>query len=428
MRRLLFYLLPILFVVLSIGFCGDYVIKMARLKNVQIGTAGDVTRSEYEDKTNGYYTITYDLDGGTIEVENPTKYNLFTENFTLNNPVKLACKFLGWTGPNLTEPKLSVTICKGSSGDLEFKANYEVLLATPVLSINDNIITFNAITNAEYYELCINNDNSYYSLDANSCSFDVSNYSYNFKPGINEFKIRACCTYDNKLIYSAFSNIVNYECTETKQLATPELISLENNILTWSIVPNCFDYQICLDGSPFYTISKFSAINGKVCRFDISLLKDSISSGNHSITIYADNNGEYLRSEQSNSFDFSCTYFADVTFSMSSWPFYSCAKCLQPFSSAGWVCSNCGEEVTVTWNEVPNADKYYIEISDFDDQNIKVKTFYTTNENRAFKFSDFSDCYTSGHRYVLGITPISNSMNYVYYPKGISNNPLYYFS
>ena len=64
MRRLLFYLLPILFVVLSIGFCGDYVIKMARLKNVQIGTAGDVTRSEYEDKTNGYYTITYDLDGG----------------------------------------------------------------------------------------------------------------------------------------------------------------------------------------------------------------------------------------------------------------------------------------------------------------------------------------------------------------------------
>ena len=38
MRRLLFYLLPILFVILSIGFCGDYVIKMARLKNVQIGT------------------------------------------------------------------------------------------------------------------------------------------------------------------------------------------------------------------------------------------------------------------------------------------------------------------------------------------------------------------------------------------------------
>jgi hypothetical protein len=43
------------------------------------------------------YTILYNnIDGATME-ENPTKYNVETPDFTLNNPVKTGYIFGGWT-------------------------------------------------------------------------------------------------------------------------------------------------------------------------------------------------------------------------------------------------------------------------------------------------------------------------------------------
>lgn len=42
------------------------------------------------------YTITYDLDGGTIEKENPTSYSVESDRIKLNEPTKEGYKFLGW--------------------------------------------------------------------------------------------------------------------------------------------------------------------------------------------------------------------------------------------------------------------------------------------------------------------------------------------
>ena len=42
------------------------------------------------------YTITYDLDGGTLANANPTSFNE-NSNFTLNNPTKAGFRFTGWT-------------------------------------------------------------------------------------------------------------------------------------------------------------------------------------------------------------------------------------------------------------------------------------------------------------------------------------------
>ena len=82
------------------------------------------------------YNITYNLDGGTVGISNPTSYDENTATFTLNNPTKEGYTFKGWSGTGLTgDENLTVTIPQGSTGDRTYVANY-----TP----NTYYIRFNA--------------------------------------------------------------------------------------------------------------------------------------------------------------------------------------------------------------------------------------------------------------------------------------------
>ena len=68
------------------------------------------------------YKIDYILDGGTAS--NPLIYTALTDDFTLVNPVKEGYLFIGWTGSNGDTPEQTVTIKKGTTGDLEYTANW----------------------------------------------------------------------------------------------------------------------------------------------------------------------------------------------------------------------------------------------------------------------------------------------------------------
>ena len=81
------------------------------------------------------YEITYDLDDGSLEEENPETYTV-NDEFTLNRPFKEGYTFTGWTGTDLTEEVLDLTISKGSIGDREYTANYVINKST--LTINPN--------------------------------------------------------------------------------------------------------------------------------------------------------------------------------------------------------------------------------------------------------------------------------------------------
>ena len=70
------------------------------------------------------YNITYDLGGGSVATANPTTYNVQTPTFTLTNPTRAACNFDGWTGTDLTEPTMTVTIAQGSTGDRDYTAHW----------------------------------------------------------------------------------------------------------------------------------------------------------------------------------------------------------------------------------------------------------------------------------------------------------------
>ena len=76
-----------------------------------------------------YYDIQYDLAGGSLPVGgvNPSIYTVHSPDFTLTNPVRPGYDFLGWTGSNGTEPQDTVTIYQGSTGDLNFKANFSLM-------------------------------------------------------------------------------------------------------------------------------------------------------------------------------------------------------------------------------------------------------------------------------------------------------------
>ena len=70
------------------------------------------------------YAITYDLAGGSVNPANKDKYTVETATFTLTNPTKTGYTFTGWTGTDLSDKTMTVTITKGSYGERTYTATW----------------------------------------------------------------------------------------------------------------------------------------------------------------------------------------------------------------------------------------------------------------------------------------------------------------
>lgn len=70
------------------------------------------------------FDIHYELNWWTVSTSNPTTYRYDTDDITLNNPEKDYYTFIWWTGTDLSEETLSVTIPTQSYGEREYTANY----------------------------------------------------------------------------------------------------------------------------------------------------------------------------------------------------------------------------------------------------------------------------------------------------------------
>ena len=92
------------------------------IRNLTSENGGSVTLQAVW--SSAQFKITYNLNGGTVAEVNPTSYGSDTDSFTLNNPTKQGYTFAGWTGSNGETPQTEVTVVSGSSGDLEFTANW----------------------------------------------------------------------------------------------------------------------------------------------------------------------------------------------------------------------------------------------------------------------------------------------------------------
>ncbi len=70
------------------------------------------------------YLIEYHLNGSVNAGSNPPAYTIESGSITLGAPEKEGDMFTGWTGSNGEEPQIDVIIPKGSTGKLEFYANF----------------------------------------------------------------------------------------------------------------------------------------------------------------------------------------------------------------------------------------------------------------------------------------------------------------
>ena len=105
------------------GWTGTGLSSVAKTVTVAKGSTG--TRSYTATWSPANYTITYNLDGGSVSGQK-TSYNIETTDFTLPTPSKTGYTFLGWTGTGLSSATKTVTVAKGSTGNRSYTANWSI--------------------------------------------------------------------------------------------------------------------------------------------------------------------------------------------------------------------------------------------------------------------------------------------------------------
>ena len=73
------------------------------------------------------YTLSYDLDDGSVATPNPSSYQYTSAAITLTNPTKEGYTFTGWSGTGLTgDNNMTVTIPANSTGDRSYTAHWQI--------------------------------------------------------------------------------------------------------------------------------------------------------------------------------------------------------------------------------------------------------------------------------------------------------------
>lgn len=137
------------------------------------------------------YTITYNLNDGTVSGSNIQSYNIDTATFTLINPTKPGYDFIGWTGTDITTPTMTVTITEGSIGNREYTAHYSAFDSyTVILNIEypnagtltgDGVyregtdVTISATENTGYEFIGWYNNSTLYSNDSTITISNIDN-------------------------------------------------------------------------------------------------------------------------------------------------------------------------------------------------------------------------------------------------------------
>ena len=116
------------------------------VENLTVTNGGTVNL--YAQWTPHIYTISYDLDGGSVATANPATYTVESSNITLTNPTRTGYVFTGWTGTGLDAATMSVTITHGSSGDRSYTATWEPVAFS--VRFNGNGATSGTMSNQEF--------------------------------------------------------------------------------------------------------------------------------------------------------------------------------------------------------------------------------------------------------------------------------------
>ena len=107
-------------------------------KSVSVAKGSTGNRSYTANWTPVNYSITYNLDGGSLSGQK-TSYTIETDTFTLPTPSKTGYTFNGWTGSNGSTAQKSVSIAKGSTGNKTYTANWSINQYTLTITGDDGV-------------------------------------------------------------------------------------------------------------------------------------------------------------------------------------------------------------------------------------------------------------------------------------------------
>ena len=120
------------------GWTGTGLTSVTKTVKIPKGSTGD--RSYKANWTPTSYSITYNLNGGTISGQK-TSYNIENDSFNLVTPTKNGYTFTGWTGTGLSTATKTVTISKGSTGNKSYTANWTPTNYTITYNTNGGTIS-----------------------------------------------------------------------------------------------------------------------------------------------------------------------------------------------------------------------------------------------------------------------------------------------
>ncbi len=169
------------------------------------------------------YTLTYNLDGGSMVTPNPATYNIESNDITLMNPTKAGHVFAGWTGTGLDGPTENVTIAAGSIGNRSYTATYYV--DNHIVMFNDNgSVTNETVVDGEYATEIAPAGKTGYTFK--HWSLNENGEAYNFNTPVN----------DNLILYAVYE-IINYTITYnldngSVHTANPTSYNVESNSFT----------------------------------------------------------------------------------------------------------------------------------------------------------------------------------------------------
>ena len=91
------------------------------------------------------YYISYNLNGGENASSNPYAYTV-NDSFELAAPIRTGYAFLGWTYDGQTTPTMTVSVAAGTTGDISYTANWEIIDYTVTLDANGGDVSSTFIT------------------------------------------------------------------------------------------------------------------------------------------------------------------------------------------------------------------------------------------------------------------------------------------
>ena len=205
------------------------------------------------------YEITYVLNGGNNNTENPVGYSIDSNTIVLKSPTKTGYTFIGWTSKNNSTPIKNLEIKSGSMGDLTFTANWHANSYVIKLIANGGSVSKDTI-NVTY-------DNEYSLPNPTRIAYEFDGWydGLTLISNSGDWTIASNKTYTAK--WKPISYNISYNLNGgTNDLSNPSTYNIESNLIIKSPIKSGYTFNgwIYNNGTPIINYEIEEGLYGNI--------------------------------------------------------------------------------------------------------------------------------------------------------------------